>query len=289
MSRSLTFGITKSDHCHDCKPTEPVGISELDRCDVLDAIGAEWHATPSEPGALADALDAIHGWALDFASDCEWREEDAESIADLAPGVLVRNAARHYDGGMAALVRDALANLATDTKPSAEGATRAAKGIERYVVEYRDARGRWHRARGSYALASHALAIARQRGQRCDCHGWRVLDAEGNHVAASLKDGEGAWQAVTIAKVAEVEPSEDGLREAWQALRADGSTRMTFAEYHACTAKQRALPGCTMPGACELDRGRCLACGASNRDIVTCGSCGQSWDGRREVGMPRAE
>ena len=55
----------------------------------------------------ADAMTILE-WCRDFAADCEWTE-DAEYVADLPPSVMIRSAAMHYEGGIAALVRDALA------------------------------------------------------------------------------------------------------------------------------------------------------------------------------------
>lgn len=56
---------------------------------------------------------------------------------------------------------------------------------ELYRVEYRDPRGRWHRARGGFELASAAVDRGRELMQRGDVHGWRVVDATGAVVASS--------------------------------------------------------------------------------------------------------
>lgn len=60
---------------------------------------------------------AVYDWALAFVSDCEWREDDEltheEAVAvkaSMPAAMLVRSAARHYDGGMAAMVADAIAD-----------------------------------------------------------------------------------------------------------------------------------------------------------------------------------
>ena len=58
---------------------------------------------------------------------------------------------------------------------------------ETYAVEYCDARGRWHRRRVTYGLASNAVEVARALAQRGDVHGWRVIDACGNEVDSSTK------------------------------------------------------------------------------------------------------
>jgi hypothetical protein len=46
-----------------------------------------------------------------------------------------------------------------------------------YIVGYRDNRGRWHRRRGFFGLASDAIAATETYET------WRVFDAEGNIVA----------------------------------------------------------------------------------------------------------
>lgn len=57
---------------------------------------------------------AVYDWAMAFASDCEWGEGfGALDLAELKPARLVQCAARHYDGGMAAMVTDALRELET--------------------------------------------------------------------------------------------------------------------------------------------------------------------------------
>jgi hypothetical protein len=58
----------------------------------------------------ADQVPAVATWARDFASDCEWQDVDADDIADMTDAAVIRNAARQYDGGIRALVRDALAD-----------------------------------------------------------------------------------------------------------------------------------------------------------------------------------
>lgn len=53
---------------------------------------------------------AVYAWALSFASDCEWQDIDGTELADMRPGTLVRLASNHYDGDMAAMVADAIAD-----------------------------------------------------------------------------------------------------------------------------------------------------------------------------------
>jgi len=49
--------------------------------------------------------------------------------------------------------------------------------LERYAIEYRDARGRWHRARERFDTAGAAMRAASAYPV------WRVVDAAGNRVA----------------------------------------------------------------------------------------------------------
>lgn len=37
-------------------------------------------------------------------ADCEWRDEDAESIAEMPDVMIVRAIARHFEGGIAGFV-----------------------------------------------------------------------------------------------------------------------------------------------------------------------------------------
>lgn len=48
-------------------------------------------------------------WATEFASDCMWGDVDADDIAGMDADTIIRSAARHYDGGIMAMVNDALA------------------------------------------------------------------------------------------------------------------------------------------------------------------------------------
>ncbi len=59
----------------------------------------------------------------------------------------------------------------------AAAAITAAAAMETYKIEYRDTADRWHRRRGSYDLASQAIAAA------ADLDRWRIIDADGNEVA----------------------------------------------------------------------------------------------------------
>ena len=65
----------------------------------------------------------------------------------------------------------------------------------RYTVEYLDSRGRWHRRRGSYDLATVAIEAARDIGQRCDVYGWRIADGAGNVVTDSVAYRKGSARA----------------------------------------------------------------------------------------------
>lgn len=74
---------------------------------------------------LTDAEVArVIDWSRDFAADCVW-QESAEDIEDMSADEIMRGAARHYDGGMSALVSDALALPSVyndaDTRSRADG------------------------------------------------------------------------------------------------------------------------------------------------------------------------
>lgn len=56
----------------------------------------------------------VAAWARDFASDCEWADCDAEDIAAMSDARMIRLAARHYAGGVAAMVADAMADRRAD-------------------------------------------------------------------------------------------------------------------------------------------------------------------------------
>lgn len=52
--------------------------------------------------------DAVVGAAREWLSDCYWSDLDAEDIEDLPEAVVIAGVDRHYDGGMAQLISDAL-------------------------------------------------------------------------------------------------------------------------------------------------------------------------------------
>lgn len=94
-------------------------ISEFDRCDifnVIDAVDTSLATSlPAAPHDLADAIDAIYEWAREVARDCDWAEGSFDvATHELSPADIVRNMGRHYDGGMRAMVADALANMTQD-------------------------------------------------------------------------------------------------------------------------------------------------------------------------------
>jgi hypothetical protein len=87
-------------------------LARLQREDVsaLPGASASGYALPVR-ALTAKHAGAVLTWARDFASDCMWTDADADSIAAMAPDDVIRCAARHYDGGIAFLVSDAIADM----------------------------------------------------------------------------------------------------------------------------------------------------------------------------------
>jgi hypothetical protein len=44
--------------------------------------------------------------AREWLMDCEWADEDAESIAEMSDETIRRAVQRHYDGGLRAFIAD---------------------------------------------------------------------------------------------------------------------------------------------------------------------------------------
>lgn len=92
-----------------CDPCE-TGL-EVCREDGSDAATVAATATATALDMLppdGDTAKLVAAWARAFASECEWEDTDAEEIAGMSDAAVIRAAARHYDGGMSGLVRDAL-------------------------------------------------------------------------------------------------------------------------------------------------------------------------------------
>lgn len=61
-------------------------------------------------------VPTIAAYAREWASDCDWSDTGAEDIEDMSDVAVIRAAGRHYDGGIAALRLDALADADMSAK-----------------------------------------------------------------------------------------------------------------------------------------------------------------------------
>ena len=85
-----------------------------ENCKMLDALGEPypnigdcilWGQTAASLGkstqeALEDACGPMLADMRDWLSDCQWRDEDADSIAEMAEIDIIRAVAKHYSGGL---------------------------------------------------------------------------------------------------------------------------------------------------------------------------------------------
>lgn len=106
-------------------------LTNGDYLQVTNLLQGKIDKTPS----FAEA-EAIVRFAADVAQDCQWAEGSFDvALHELTAVDVVRNMARHYDGGMTAMVRDALAE--TDNRvltASFDGNVRA--NSPRFIAVY---------------------------------------------------------------------------------------------------------------------------------------------------------
>jgi hypothetical protein len=166
-------------------------LSDSDIMQVRAAIDSYRQAAfPGDADLLTnEEIDAIADFARGVARDCEWQEGSFDvALHELTAADVVRNMARHYDGGMGAMVADALADA--HAIPSGYSVARQHSGTCRVPrvrplhdesIPLRPVRGRrWRPARtkGSRpqgrirrpplnVIAATAVATARRPCQRC--------------------------------------------------------------------------------------------------------------------------
>lgn len=87
----------------------------LTTSEVVEVETAITHAIGRTPRGYSQDAQAVYAYAIDWASDCEWSDcanvayaDNREYLESFEPSNFVKRAARHYDGGMAQLVSDAL-------------------------------------------------------------------------------------------------------------------------------------------------------------------------------------
>src|SRR4051794_15843245 len=87
----------------------------------------------SEMGTDIPAADVytVARYARGWVADCEWSGDGIEDdLAAMSDDAVIRAAAHHYDGGTAALYRDAMASAAApDTLAMAESTARTLRRV----------------------------------------------------------------------------------------------------------------------------------------------------------------
>lgn len=94
----------------------------LTTSEVVEVETAITHAIGRTPRGYSQDAQAVYAYAIDWAADCEWSDcanvayaDNREYLESFEPSNFVKRAARHYDGGMAQLVADALRDAEAGT------------------------------------------------------------------------------------------------------------------------------------------------------------------------------